>query len=91
MDPPVQASEVRICGGSGSVLEAPALVSGLEDVAVMGQAIEESRGHLGVADHLEMPHRLIVESLGSGWLIRTIHYTASAIRSASDARGEGRG
>ena len=87
----MQASEVRICGGSDAVLEAPALVSGLDDVAVMGEAIEESRGHLGVAEHVEMPHRLMVESLGSGWLIRTIHCTASAIRSASDARGEGRG
>jgi hypothetical protein len=58
---------------------------------VMGQAIEESRGHLGVAEHVEMPHRLIVESPGSGWLIRTIHCMASAIRSASGGRGEGRG
>jgi len=37
--------------GSGAVLEAPALVAGLNDVAVVGQAVEESRGHLGVAEH----------------------------------------
>src|SRR5271155_2796899 len=36
---------------SGAVLEAPALVPGLDDVAVMGEAIEERRGHLGIAEH----------------------------------------
>ena len=36
--------------GSGAVLEAPALVAGLDDVAVMGEAVEERRGHLGVAE-----------------------------------------
>ena len=34
---------------SGAVLEAPALVSGLDDVAVMGEAIEERCRHLWVA------------------------------------------
>ena len=37
-------------GGSGSVLEAPALVAGFDDVTVMGQAIEQRGGHLGVAE-----------------------------------------
>ena len=36
--------------GSGAVLEAPALVAGLDDVAVMGEAIEQGRGHLGIAE-----------------------------------------
>src|SRR5215467_15751594 len=34
---------------SGAVLEAPAVVSGLDDFAVMGQAVEQRGGHLGVA------------------------------------------
>ena len=37
--------------GSGAVLEAPAFVAGLDDVAVVGEAIEERGGHLGVAEH----------------------------------------
>ena len=35
---------------SGSVLEAPALVAGLDDVAVVGEPVEESGGHLGIAE-----------------------------------------
>ena len=37
-------------GGSGAVLEAPALVAGLDDLAVVGQAVEQRGGHLGVAE-----------------------------------------
>lgn len=37
--------------GSGAVLEPPALVAGLDDVAVVRQAVEQGRGHLGVAEH----------------------------------------
>src|SRR5271165_4737554 len=36
---------------SGAVLEAPAFVPGLDDVTVMGEAIEERRGHLWVSEH----------------------------------------
>src|SRR5271157_1542218 len=36
---------------SGAVLEAPALVPGLDDVTVMGEAIEQRRGHLWVSEH----------------------------------------
>ena len=36
--------------GSGSVLEAPALVAGLDDLAMVGQTVEQGRGHLGVAE-----------------------------------------
>jgi hypothetical protein len=34
---------------SGAVLEAPAFVAGFDDVAVVGQAIEQGGGHFGVA------------------------------------------
>ena len=37
-------------GGSGAVLESPALVAGLDDLAVVGQAVEQRGGHLGVAE-----------------------------------------
>ena len=37
------------CGGAG--LEPEAVIPGFEDVAVMGQAVEQSRGHLGVSEH----------------------------------------
>ena len=40
---------------SGAVFEAPALVAGFEDFTMMGQAIEERRRHLGVAEHGAMP------------------------------------
>ncbi len=32
------------------MLEAPAFVAGLDDVAVMREAVEQGRGHLGVAE-----------------------------------------
>ncbi len=35
---------------SSAVLEAPAFVAGLDDVAVVGQAIEQRGGHLGVTE-----------------------------------------
>ena len=35
---------------SGAVLEAPAFVAGLDDLAMMGEAIEQRRGHLGIAE-----------------------------------------
>ena len=36
---------------SGPVLESPGVVSGLDDLAVVRQAIQERGGHLGVAEH----------------------------------------
>jgi hypothetical protein len=39
----------------GSAFEAPAVVSGLDDVAVVGQAIEQRGCHLGVSEHRRMP------------------------------------
>jgi hypothetical protein len=41
----------RVPRNSGAVLEAPALVAGLDDFAVMREPVEQSRGHLGVAEH----------------------------------------
>ena len=35
----------------GSALEAPAVIAGFNDVAMVGQAIEQGGGHLGVAEH----------------------------------------
>ena len=34
-----------------AALEAPAVIASLDDVAVMGQAIEQRGRHLGVAEH----------------------------------------
>src|SRR6185369_7763237 len=34
-----------------AVLEAPTVVAGLDDVAVLGEATEERRGHLAVAEY----------------------------------------
>ena len=34
-----------------SVLEAPAVVAGLDDIAVVGQSIEQGGRHLGIAEH----------------------------------------
>ena len=36
--------------GSGAVLETPALVAGLDDLAMMGETVEQRGGHLGVAE-----------------------------------------
>src|SRR3546814_4583740 len=36
---------------SASILEPPALVAGLDDVAVMGEPIEQRGGHFGIAEH----------------------------------------
>ncbi|MEA2958944.1 MAG: hypothetical protein QOJ58_4541 [Alphaproteobacteria bacterium] len=35
---------------SDAALEAPAIVAGLDDVAVVGEPVEERIGHLGVAE-----------------------------------------
>ena len=36
-------------GRSDAVLEAPTLVAGLNDVAVVGEAVKQRRGHFGIA------------------------------------------
>jgi hypothetical protein len=38
--------------GSIAVLEAPAVIAGLDDVAMMGEAIEHRGGHPRIAKHL---------------------------------------
>lgn len=40
----------RGCSGAG--LEAPGVVAGLHDVAMMGQSIEQGGSHLGVAEDI---------------------------------------
>ena len=35
-----------------AVFEPPAFVAGLDDVAMVGQPVEERGGHLGIAEHL---------------------------------------
>ena len=48
------------CGGAG--LEAEAVVSSLQNVAAMGEAIEERGGHLGIAEeagHPQKPVRIL--------------------------------
>jgi hypothetical protein len=49
---PGRARVVRVgfLGSSGAVFEAPAFVAGLDDVAVMREAVEQGRGHLGIAE-----------------------------------------
>jgi hypothetical protein len=34
-----------------AALEAPAVIAGFDNVAVVGQAIEQCGGHLGIAEH----------------------------------------
>lgn len=34
-----------------SAFESPTVVAGLDDVAVVGQPIEQCGGHLGIAEH----------------------------------------
>jgi hypothetical protein len=36
----------------GAVFEAPAFVSGLDDIAMMGKPVEHCGGHFGIAEHL---------------------------------------
>jgi hypothetical protein len=48
-------------GGSGAVLEAPAFVAGLDDLAVMSEAVEQGCRHLGVAMSREVHVRLCVQ------------------------------
>jgi hypothetical protein len=45
--------------GLEAVLEPPAVVAGLEDLAMMGETIEESGGHLGIAEYRRRPSFLI--------------------------------
>ena len=40
----------RMGGGSGAVFEAPAVVPGLDDLAMMSEAIEQSAGHFRITE-----------------------------------------
>jgi hypothetical protein len=39
-------------GGSGAGSEPEAVVSGLEDVAVVGKPVQQGGGHFGIAEHV---------------------------------------
>jgi hypothetical protein len=58
---------------SGAVLEAPGLVAGLNDLAVMGEPVQEGRRHLGVAED----GRLFAEGEVSGDDDRTLFIEAA--------------
>ena len=73
-------------GGGLAGFEAEAVIACFRDVAVVGEAVEHGGGHLGIAEHMEMPQRLIGESLGSGWLTRIIPSMAAALRSVIEDR-----
>ena len=51
VDPPGQPGRSMAGAGLRAVLEAPTLVAGFDDLAVMGEAVEQRGGHLGVAEH----------------------------------------
>ena len=46
---PGKALERAACGGSGAVFEAPALVASLDDIAMMGETVEQCGRHLRIA------------------------------------------
>src|SRR5271165_1644024 len=88
-----QVPRFLLCGFGGfrrAVLETEAVVSGFENVAAVGETVEQCGRHLGVTGHLWMPQRLTGESLRSGSLTRVIRCMAAAFRSANDAPDEGR-
>jgi hypothetical protein len=45
-----ETASAGCCVIVGSALEAPAVIAGFNDVAMVGQAIEQRGGHLGVAE-----------------------------------------
>ena len=55
-------------------------------MSVVDDAIENGIAQGRVAEHMEMPQRLIGESLGSGWLTRIIPSMAAALRSVIEDR-----
>jgi hypothetical protein len=44
--------------GSGAVFQPPAVIAGLDDVAMMRQTVEQRRRHLGVAKNTRPFHRM---------------------------------
>lgn len=65
------------CFGCSSACPEPeVVVAGFEDVAMMGQAIEERGGHLGIAEHFG-PSSIVVVILN---LLRSTTPGCSALR-----------
>ncbi len=51
---PARSEDVNLYSadaGLRAVLAAPALVAGRDDLAMMGEPVEQGRGHLGIAEH----------------------------------------
>jgi hypothetical protein len=72
--------------GSSAVLEAPGLVPGFDDFAVMGQSIEQRRRHLGVAEHDTTPQDRNGCQPACGSSMRPTRFTVSGLRSAQARR-----
>src|SRR6516225_3746384 len=78
MGPPigVQPGPLRSACSAGSArvvaaFEAPAVVAGLDDVAVMGQAVEQRGRHFGIAEHARpFPKRKIGGDDDGGALVK---------------------
>lgn len=54
-EPAVAQPDERGCSdprSTGAGFEAPAFVPGLDDLAVVGEAVEQSGGHLGIAEQV---------------------------------------
>jgi hypothetical protein len=58
----------------------------LDAMRAMDDAVQDRVSDCRIAEHMEMPQRLIGESLGSGWLTRIIPSMAAALRSAIEDR-----
>src|SRR3546814_13956405 len=57
-------------GRSAAVFEAPAVIAGLDDIAMMSDAIEERGGHLGIAEHgWPLPEREVGGDDNAGLLV----------------------
>ena len=65
-----------------AVPEPPALIAGLDDVAMVSEPVEQRGGHLGVTDHLMMPQTSTGESLTFGSLILGMPFMGAVSRSA---------
>ena len=83
---------------SGAMFEAPALVAGFDDFAVMREAVEQRRGHLGVAERVRAHVFLCMLAYYLEWHLRqrlapmlyddTDKQAAAALRASLVAKAE---
>jgi len=59
----------------------------VDHLAVVQQPVQDGGRHDRVTEDVEMPQRLIGESLRSGWLTRIIPSMAAPFRSVIEAQG----